>query len=194
MKIPFPIRDVRLHSDGESLKAGSEVELNRRMDFVERVELFASLDSEIHKQIAQRLETITFASGERIVQQGDKGDSMYFIRRGQVRVILEMDGAVDQLAILGEGQYFGEMALLTGENRSATVQAINDVEAFILRKETFREVLLDDPEIVIRISSLMAERRSELETRSAELAAVQVPQHAEESFLKRVQSFFGLSR
>ena len=74
-----------------------------------------------------------------VFRQGDEGDCMYFIRSGEVEVVLEEDGTV--LNRLGKGDYFGEMALLSESPRSATVRAITSVEVAILGRKNFFDMM-----------------------------------------------------
>lgn len=194
LKVPFPVRDVRV-TEGPQKGALLEAAPDGRVQYVEQVDLFGQLGPEERESIAKALESVTFAAHEPIVRQGEAGDSMFFIRSGQVRIVLESDGTSDPVAILREGDYFGEMALLTGETRSATAFALGDVEAYVLRKDPFRNCLLQDPRIATEISRVMAQRRQFLEEKSAEIAArsqSQKEREIQKNFLSRIQKFFGL--
>jgi len=140
------------------------------------------------------MQPITFGSSEAIIQQGEPGDSMFFIREGSVRVLLKTGDQVHQVAILGEGDYFGEMALLTGEPRTATIVAECDVEAYILRKQAFRDVLIQAPGILEEISRTVVQRKA-MNEREASLVAntpSSNPKEEQENFLSRIQRFFRL--
>lgn len=194
LKIPFPIRDVRVVQMEVPLPEQS-IEAERRLAFVSGVDLFSTLPESEQQQIAESLQRITFAADETIIRQGAKGDSMFFIDRGSVRIVLEKDGAMSQLAILGDGQYFGEMALLTGDARTASAIAMTDVHAYILRSAAFRAILLKNPAIAEAISVVFAHRKGHLTVKSEELDAVMhVRQEVKDSFLLRIRSFFGLNK
>ena len=190
--IPYPVREVRVTERRQEIPA-VEGALDRRLQFVEKVDLFQRLTPADKTLIAEAMEPITFASNETIIRQGTAGDSMFFIRRGKVRILLQSGGTSHEVAMLGDGQYFGEMALLTGETRTATAVAQGDVEAYVLRKDHFRDVLLQQPEIATEISRIMAERKQVLEEKTAQVAAQGSSQHdVQQNFLRRIQRFFGL--
>lgn len=191
LPLPFPVRDIRITERKEEKE---EKLVDPRLGFVERVDLFSELQPEVKERIAQSMERVTLAAGEPVIQQGDPGDSMYFIYIGRVRVVLQQESAVQEVTQLESGQFFGEMALLTGEPRSASVFAEGDVEAFILRKEAFREVLLEHPEVAEQISEVIARRKQALEETSAEMASQKTSTlTVQQTFLTRIQRFFGLS-
>ncbi len=190
LPLPYPVRDVRI---SERREDADSVALDPRMAFVEKVDLFAGLGSNVKESIAQSMQRITFAAREPVIHQGEAGDSMFFIYLGSVRIVLERDGTAQEVAVLGPGQFFGEMALLTGEVRSATAFAVGDVEAFVLRKEDFREVLMEFPEVAQQISEVMGRRKESLEETSAEMARrASSPKAVQRNFLSKIQDFFGL--
>ena len=192
LKIPFPIRDVRVKHE-ETIDERLRSELLRKCRFVASMDLFSSLDQEEQEEIAGCLERIMFASDEPIIRQGEAGDSMFLIERGQIRVVIEEDAVAHQVAQLSDGQYFGEMALLTGEPRTATAIAISDVHAYMLRKDTFRDVLVRHPQIIETISAVIAERREGLRAKTDELKSRRpVRREVERSLLTKIRSFFSL--
>jgi small-conductance mechanosensitive channel/CRP-like cAMP-binding protein len=193
LTIPFPIRDVRMAEPPGGAETAGEGEYRKRLAFIKRTDLFATLLDEEMEKVARCLEKLTFAVEETIIRQGQKGDSMFFIEKGRVRIILENDGLSEQLAVLGEGQYFGEMALLTGEARSATGVAVTDVHAYILRKDSFREVLVEHPEIVEKVSRIISDRKAALVSKSAELESLRADRKRDpETLLMRIRGFFGI--
>ncbi len=190
LPLAFPVREVRII---EQRTQQLDRLVDPRLGFVERVDLFAALQPEIKQRIAESMEPVTLAAGEPVIRQGEAGDSMFFIYIGRVRIVLEQEGAVQELAMLDSGQFFGEMALLTGEPRSASAFAEGDVEAFVLRKDNFREVLVEHPEVAEQISKLMGQRKELLQETSAGMASRKVsPQVVQRNFLSRIQNFFGL--
>ncbi len=194
--IPFPIRDVRMHAEGpDHLARVREQDLAARLEFLNGVDLFADCSPEHRLEIARCLERITYAAGETVIRQGAAGDWMVFLEQGRARVVLERDDTVTQVAVLEGGQYVGEMALLTGEPRSATVIAVTDLRAYVLRKAAFRNVLVGHPEIAQKLSEVIATRRAELESKAVEVDAAgrnRRRKAAQESLLRKIQSFFGL--
>jgi CRP-like cAMP-binding protein len=116
---------------------------------------------------------------------------MFVMSRGEASVTLV--GTEGEVARLHKGTFFGEMSLLTGDRRSATVTAATDCELLEIDSDAFRRVVLPDPTLVERITSAVAARRAELEihraTKAAHPAAIE-PSH---TFLTRVRQFLRLS-
>lgn len=192
MAIPVPIRDVRLTEKPPSIPqpAGTP---DGRAQFVEKIDMFENLAPAQKDMVAKSMQGETFAAGEMIIRQGAEGDSMFFIRRGKARVLLGTLDENREVAVLHEGQYFGEMTLLTGESRTATVVASRDLEAYVLRKDPFRDVLLKDPTIAMELSRVVASRKKILEEATAEMVQGAPSQkEAHETLLTRIQRFFGL--
>ena len=105
-----------------------------------------------------------YRDGEVIVRQGEAGDCMYVIQTGQVEAILEKEGKEVHLAVLGEGDVFGEMALFEREERSATVRALGDVRVLTIDKRTFLRRIHEDPSLAFSILQKMCYRIRELDT------------------------------
>ena len=82
-----------------------------------------------------------YPSGAVIIRQGDEGDKFYIIRSGKVNIYRTAEGHEEFLAQLGEGDFFGELALLKQVPRAATVRAIEDVELLTLSKDIFMEIV-----------------------------------------------------
>ena len=104
-----------------------------------------------------------------IIHQGEEGDSMYEIQDGQVEVIQEKDGKEIQLAVLGKGDFFGEMAVFDREVRSATVRALGIVRAITIDKRTFLKKITQDPSLAFRIVESMSRRIRELDAEIVKL-------------------------
>src|SRR5213079_232102 len=102
------------------------------------VDLFATLPAELRSQIARAAPLAVYGAGETIVRQGEEGQSMFVVSSGVVSVVLEPSR--DELARIDRGGYFGEMSLLTGEPRSATVLAVEDVEIVEIGVDLFRRL------------------------------------------------------
>jgi len=103
-----------------------------------------------------------YRNGEVIVQAGEIGNCMYVIQRGQAEVLLQDEDGEVCVAVLGEGDVFGEMALFDQEVRSATVRARGEVWALTLEKKTFLRRIHEDPSLVFNILEKMSRRIREL--------------------------------
>ena len=111
-----------------------------------------------------------FAAGEAIVRQDEAGSSMFVVLSGRVRVVLEPSG--QEVAVIEPGGFFGEMSMLTGDPRTATVRAIDDVRALEIPAERFRDARASSsPDLVEHISTVVAARRAELDDARAAAAA-----------------------
>lgn len=159
MSIPFPIRDVFMHQ-----AAGTETVEQRRRADAERalraVELFRPLDSEQIATLASRGRLIRFGRGEAVISRGDAGDSLFLIVSGQASVKLAREGGGEVTAgALKSGDTFGEMSLLTGAPRNATVVADNDLRVLEIGKDALGPVLQDKPAVAEALSHLVADRQ-----------------------------------
>jgi flavin-dependent dehydrogenase len=105
-----------------------------------------------------------YRAGEVIVRRGEVGDSMYIIQSGQAEVLQSKDGKEVRLALLGEKDVFGEMAIFQKETRSATVRALTNVRAVTMDKRIFLRRVHEDPSFVFKILQKMSERINNLNT------------------------------
>jgi CRP-like cAMP-binding protein len=105
-----------------------------------------------------------YRDGEEIVRQGEVGDCMYVIQTGQAEAIQGKEGNEVRLAVLSEGDVFGEMALFERMPRSATVRALGDVRVLTIDKKTFLRRVHEDPSLAFRILQKMSYRIRELDT------------------------------
>ena len=160
MEIPFPSRNVNVTELNEDrAQRKQDEEYARRVDALSRVDVFRALDAEKMDRLARRLRQVVFGPGEIILRQGDPGDSLYVVRGGKVAVQIGVLGASKEMATLTDGQFFGEMSLMTGESRAATVVAKTDVECYIVDKEAFQEILEEKPELAGIISDILSRRQ-----------------------------------
>ncbi|MBI5100483.1 MAG: cyclic nucleotide-binding domain-containing protein [Nitrospirae bacterium] len=106
---------------------------------------FSSLSGSAVESLAQRIETVDFPAGTVIVEEGTIGDSFYFVKEGQLEVSKKSKSGQDaKLSVIGSGQGFGDMALLTCSVRSSSVHAITDVTLLRLSKKDFDDIILHD--------------------------------------------------
>ena len=101
---------------------------------------------------------IVVPGGTQIFRQGDAGDSMFFIERGRVRIVLQCDGYATDIAVYGPGEFFGELSLLCDAPRTATAEAVEDTALFVVRRDAFAMMMQDDLEVVFRMLHTMGER------------------------------------
>jgi CRP/FNR family transcriptional regulator, cyclic AMP receptor protein len=112
-----------------------------------------------------------YQDGETIMEQGEAGDCMYVIQSGQVEVTRHHGGKESRLAVLGEGDVFGEMALIEHEKRSATVRALGEAKILAVDKRSFLRTVHEDPSLAFRIMQKMSHRIRELDSEVVRLKA-----------------------
>jgi HD-GYP domain-containing protein (c-di-GMP phosphodiesterase class II) len=132
-------------------------------EFIGTNPLFYSLPRPVIDSIAEKFQLRRYRPDEVIVREGDPGDSFYLIREGHVRVVKYANGQELVLSELGLGEGFGEMALLIDQPRSATVKAIDDVEALVLMRDDFTQLTRRIPELALAMNKLLSQRVSLLE-------------------------------
>jgi CRP/FNR family cyclic AMP-dependent transcriptional regulator len=103
-----------------------------------------------------------YEDGELILREGEEGDRMYVIQEGQVQVFVEREGKQVSIAVRGEGEFFGEMALFEREVRSANVRARGRTRVLSLDKRNFLKRIQEDPTLAFRIVETMSRRIREL--------------------------------
>jgi CRP-like cAMP-binding protein len=195
MRIPFPIRDVRLRSvpdDEPARQQAAEQEHIRAA--LRALPLLAPLDDSQLTALAAGSRRQQFTAGEHLFRQGEAGDSLMLITRGRARVLATGDhGLAVPVASRTAGDVLGEMSLLTGEPRSATVVADDETEVIVVDHDTFAGVLAADPTIVQALGALLAARTEETaEAREAVPDAATVSPRDQADLLDRIYRFFGL--
>lgn len=114
-------------------------------EFLQKCDFFRDLTPRTLTDVADKLVREDFPEGEVIIRQGDPGDKFYLIRQGSVEVETTRDGESKIVAVLDEGEFFGEMALLTDAPRNATVRARENSIVYALGKEDFLSVIAQSP-------------------------------------------------
>ena len=110
-----------------------------------------------------------YQNGELIIRQGESGDCMYVIQAGEVEVFREHEDKEVQLAVLGTGDFFGEVPLFEREARSATVRALGEVRLLTVDRRTLLRRIHEDPSLAYRILQTMSRRIRELDAEIARL-------------------------
>lgn len=128
------------------------------VEHLSRVPLLSGLESKDIETLAGRTRPVSFPSGTKIVEMGELGQSLFLIVEGSVRVLSPARSNDFELARLGVGDFFGEMALLNEKPRSATVQAVDEVSLLVLDKVDFREVIEQSPEVALRLLETLSIR------------------------------------
>jgi len=130
-----------------------------REEFLQGVELFQSLDSEDRKRLAASLRRRPLKKGEVLFRKGDEGSSLYIVRSGRVKIVLPSEtGDEVSPAILSEGDFFGEMALLDGMPRSADAVALEPSELYALNRGDFISFLINNEDAIKSVFSYLSLR------------------------------------
>ncbi len=186
IEIPWPIQ---VQYEREEHAPDVEAQRSEQERLLSGVDLFASLTPELRHEIAESASIEVYGSGEAIVRQGDPGQSMFIVCKGTVSVVLEPSR--QEVARIERGGYFGEMSLLTGEPRSATVLAAGDVAVAEVSAGQFRRLGVENPQAIEQIGIAAMSRRADLERiRTATAGAVTVETH---TLLARMKKFLRLA-
>ena len=198
-KIPLsmPAQAVFLTKENQAreLEQAREDE-QRRMTALEKIDLFAKLPEADRAKLAHGLHFAPFTKGEALTRQGATAHWLYAITKGSCAVRISMNGSEREVAVLKAGDFFGEMGLLTGAAREATVIALTDVEAWRLDRAAFQRLLEERPETSHEVAGVLAERLVGLESVRDHLSedAKQRRTRAERERLSdKILDFFGLS-
>jgi small-conductance mechanosensitive channel/CRP-like cAMP-binding protein len=184
--IPYPIQ-VQIEQPAAAATAENQPAI---ADPLAGVDIFGALSDSQRRALAEGARRSLYAAGEGIVHERDNGSSMFVISHGEAVVTLvDGEGAADEVARLRPGDFFGEMSLLTGEPRTATVTAATDCELLEIGADAFRRVVMPEPALVERITMAVAARRSALEIHRAAKAAQPPAVEAPHTFLARVRAF-----
>ncbi|PID57853.1 hypothetical protein CSB45_06440 [candidate division KSB3 bacterium] len=150
----------------DDAKKGTD-EVFRIEKLLRNVQLFRNLPSDAITLIAEKLQPVRFQKDDPIFRIDDLGDCMYIIKSGEVKVIAGVDENDEVLAYLGHGNYFGEMALLTSEPRSASVVASLDSEVLMLTKADFDFLIDKHPSITVALSHVLSQRLRDVSVKKA---------------------------
>jgi CRP-like cAMP-binding protein len=193
--IPFPIRDVNMRrvtveDEARQMRAAAADHLER----ISAVDIFKPLSDEERARLAAHVREQIFAAGEMLVQQGDEGQTFYIITSGEVEVSVTQGKRQVVLTRLGEGEFFGEMTLLTGEQRNATVTARTDTEVLALSHTVLAPILKANEQLADDLAGVLARRQADQGQKLAEVAKDAAPQDAVSRtvLLDKISRFFGL--
>lgn len=138
------------------------------MALLKQIPLFADMPAEQLVSLVPSLDRRAYDKGQVILHQGDPGDSLFVVVSGRVRIYtLSPEGHELSVWICDEGDFFGEMALLSGEPRSANAEAMQPTEVLLLHRQAFRTFLLSNPQAAIHTIETLS-RRLRSTTESAE--------------------------
>ncbi len=192
LTIPFPTQ-----TSFEYHRELPAPEPERLTELLARLPMFVPLAPTELESLALECQRQDFGQGERIVHQGDSGDTLYVVLAGTAVVTIRTeDGSEREVARLARGEFFGEMALLTGEPRTASVTAADDLAVLVIHKQALHATLEQRPGLVQEMAEIVAARRVGLRA-IQDLQAAPAGQKAEVQrsageLVQRMLRFFGL--
>ena len=191
LAVAYPKRDV-FHAEMPHR------DLNRKTErdaILSRVELFESLEPTELRQLASSLVERQCKAGQQVVQQGDAGASLFVIVDGLLEVKVESHGHSKVVGRVGPGEFFGEISLLTGSPRGATVIAITDATLYELSHDVISPILRNRPQVAEAISQFVAIRRtrnSKAMEHADPVAQAKEERSFTEDLLRKIRGFFRL--
>ena len=163
-----------------------------RIDLLSAIDLFQGLSVELLGAIASRFQLRELKAGEALINQGDDGESLFILAEGLLEVFMQVGDEKRRLTLLRPGSFFGEMALLTGEKRSATITSSLESLVVELAKDSIMSLVTENPEVLKKMMSTVAKRRlknKEIISLSGE-SFDEVIQKEEKNLMARVTNFF----
>jgi CRP-like cAMP-binding protein len=186
IEIPWPIE---VGYEREWPEPDAATKQAQREQVLAGVDLFSRLSADQRRDVAAASAIRMFGNGEAIVRQNARGHSMFIVCSGRAAVVLEPEGR--EVAVIEKGGYFGEMSLLTGDPRSASVIARGDTSVLELDADVFRALGAADPHAVEQIGLAAVARRAQL-TQIRDAAQNAAVVDAPATFLGRMKKFLGL--
>lgn len=197
ISIPFPIQNLYLHQE----KDDHQKIIEHRLGLISGIDFLAGLGIEHRQFIAERLEECWYETGEEIVVEGAFDSDFFIIDRGRVNIIIAKAGP-KPVANLKEGEFFGEMSLLTGEKRAATVIAKSETRLLKLSRDSMGRLLSENEKLAETLSAVLSERssknaelienqKSSLKVRRGSRGDFEM-QASKAAILQKIRSFFKL--
>lgn len=183
--IPYPIQVQYAQTVPDASVTAAGVSA-RMAQLIAGVPVLAVLPEGARAALASSSREQLYAADEVVVREGDAASSMYLVARGRVDVTL---ASGDRVATTDAGGYFGEMSLLTGAPRSATVRAVTDCSLVEISAASFRQYVQQHPDVLADLAAVAARRRQELDAARASAA---VSAETSSSLLQKMREFFGL--
>ncbi len=199
IRIPFPVRTLQIerqHALAHARPTGPHERHAAICALLGSQPLFRSMGDEHLRALVAHSPLQHYGQGEAIIREGADGSSMFVLVNGEAGVTVGPTGHATRVATLRNGDCFGEMSLLTGEKRSASVLADRDCEVLEVTKPTFADIIARDAGLLPRLSELLAQRQMEtdgIQARAQQSPVIDAKQEEyQKSFLTKLKSFFEL--
>ncbi len=150
------------------------------LEQLKNIPLFSFVSDEDLELIAEKLELRSFPANTQLIEEGDPGDCLYLIKTGRVKVFAKHEDLKQEiiLSYLDAGDHFGEMSLISGEPRSASVVSVTDIEVWELSRSVFDSLIMNNPNITLTLTHLLTQRLKE-----ANIARKESEEYYEKKFM-----------
>ncbi len=198
LSVPAMTAFVEEHDQARA-KLHHEREVEQRLGALNlaKVELFREMNDDERRTLAERLRYTPFMKSELMTRQGAEAHWLYILTKGAAEVFVSTEGCEERkVAVLHAGDFFGEMSMLTGEPRSASLRALEDSECYRLDRKAFEDILHGRPEIAHYLSELLARRKVEIEAIRHDLdaaARAALMKGQQKSIFDKIHKLFGLT-
>jgi small-conductance mechanosensitive channel/CRP-like cAMP-binding protein len=190
IEIPFPIRT--LHLKRTTATATDDGRKRELVGALRQVDFLSGLEENELATLVPNLYEVEFGRGETICREGESGDTFYVVRRGTVEIVARgAAGEQTHVADVSAPGFFGEMSLLTGEPRAATVRAKSDAWLLVVEREGFESLFQAHPSIAEAISRVLATRQSELRERREQAVGSETADSRSRRLLAAMRTIFG---
>lgn len=159
------------------------------VQYLKQIPLFAHLKDAQLREIAARCTKARFRKGDIIFQKTDMGTDLYIVNSGTLKAVLtDENGDEMVLARFEKGAFFGELSLLDGKGRSATIVADGDAELSVLNKNVFFDLIMKDPRIAVGLMTTLVERLRKADEMIESLAFQEVGERLARALLEKAKS------
>jgi CRP-like cAMP-binding protein len=199
IRLAMPRQHLYLTNKDEAyLEQKREDDLRRRTAAISQIDLFRPFTNEQLENLAGQLEYLPYAQSDIIFREGDDEHCLYVIADGTARVhVTDENGRLQHALSLGSGEFFGEMGLLTGAPRAATVTADTALECYRLGKNDFSKVLEEQDSIIEEMTRIMVSRQGVLQKAREEVHSGDgntVQTHGHRELVSLIKHFFGTGK
>ena len=194
IEMPYPQQMVSFRERAQEAEERRRREhLAEAQDLLGRIDFVRALSAEARQTLAERARFLEFGPAQAVVRQGELGDTLFLVARGELAVRVLVEAGEKEVARLGRGAFFGEMSVLTGEPRTATVVSIGESALLSVDRDAFERILIREPELAQSLAEVIARRKLALDAVHAEGAITQTVEETS-NLLARIGSIFGFQR
>ena len=160
-------------------------------DLLSRIDFVAALGPDARETLAERARYVEYGPGEAVIRQGEHGEAFFLVAHGELAVRIKVENAEKEVARLNRGAFFGEMSMLTGDPRTATVVSLGDSRLMAVDRDAFERVFAKDPGVAKELTEVITRRKLALASAKAEGAGAQAAVEKETTnLLSRIRSIF----